>query len=104
MSKHQIQQGDVCIEIIDTIPQKAKRIDDMVLKHGEVTGHKHELVGDVQIFELDGVKYFAVGSDGATLTHQEHQPITFAPKTIARLAAGVFEYDYETEEAKRVID
>ena len=36
---------------------------------GEHSGHQHIMTGDVQLFEMDGVIYAAVGSDGATLQH-----------------------------------
>ena len=104
MNKNQIQQGDVCIEFIESLPRGAKKNPDKILKHGEVTGHKHTLVGDVDVLEFEGKKYFTVGRDGASLVHEEHGMLVLAPGQIGKMLDGVFEYDYESEEAKQVKD
>jgi hypothetical protein len=96
------QQGDVLLESA-RLPKSAKK-SSRVLKEGETTGHKHVVVGDAEVFELDGVKYVCVGSDGATLTHEEHGPIMLPANKTFKMLPGVFEYDYEAEEAKRVVD
>jgi len=98
----QYQQGDVCIEIA-ALPKGAKKTDGNVVRDGETTGHAHRLVGDAEIFMHDGTMYFVVGGDGASLTHEEHKTQVFAKGTY-KILPGVFEYDYDTEEAKRVID
>ena len=100
---NQFQQGDVCVERVSSLPNGAVKLDSNIVREGEKTGHMHRLVGDGQIFIHDGVKYFVVGDDGATLMHDEHQVHTYAPG-IHKVLPGVFEYDYETEEAKRVVD
>ena|SRR3990167_1870773 len=99
---NQFQQGDVCCERIETIPTGAKKLKTNIVRHGE-SGNKHVLEGDAMLFELDGKLYFAVGSDGASLVHEEHGVITYAPGNYV-VTPGTFEYDYETEEAKQVQD
>lgn len=48
---------------------KAKRISDKVLALGEVTGHRHEVLGDSDLFEFrEGQMYLKVNST-ATIAH-----------------------------------
>lgn len=98
------QQGDVCLEPCK-IPASAKKIKGLIVRHGE-SGHRHEIVCDKGVAELreeKGTTYARVLNGTVTLTHEEH-----APQVIEKgdyiILPGVFEYDYEAEEAKRVID
>lgn len=111
MKKFQIQQGDVCIEPGE-IPSSAKKTGSLVVRHGETTGHKHVLVcdrGEAEIYQEEkGDLYIRVLNGSVTLVHEEHGPQVLARKDAPngefRILPGVFEYDYETEEAKRVVD
>lgn len=103
MKNIQIQQGDCLFEQIGKLPKGVKSITDRVLRHGE-SGNRHELIGDAEVFEYKGQKFIAVGSDGASLVHGEHAISTFPPNSFHKMLDGVYEYDYDTEEAKRVID
>lgn len=103
MKKLQYQQGDVCIETIAALPVGAVKLGNNIVRTGETTGHAHRLVGDGEVFEHKGVKYLAVGTDGAELLHEEHRIHTYK-QGVYRVLPGVFEHDYDTEEAKRVID
>ena len=76
------QQGDVLIHPIKNLPTgaiKRERQGDLVLAEGEATGHAHRIKdAHADIFDCDGVVYLTV--DGkATLTHEEHGPITIDP-------------------------
>ena len=44
-NKKQFRQGDVLIEQVDSLPKKLKRTNSkrVILAHGEVTGHAHEI-------------------------------------------------------------
>ena len=68
------RQGDVGIIKVDSIPETAKEVKhNGVLAYGEVTGHKHQLVGGkVRYFQdtdhLDKL-YFKVESRFVSLNH-----------------------------------
>ena len=69
MKKIKGHQGDVQFTTIESIPEKAVKIEHKPLALGEHSGHMHVLTGDVQLFELDGRIIAAVGGDGARLQH-----------------------------------
>jgi uncharacterized cupin superfamily protein len=106
MKLHRFQQGDVQLET-SSIPKSAKRIKSLVVREGETTGHKHVLVCDNGTAEIlreeKGDMYVRVLDGSVTLTHEEHGPIVL-PKGDYKILPGVFEYEYESEESKRVID
>lgn len=96
------QQGDVIGRLVSAIPKKAKKKDHTVVAYGEVTGHKHEVVGDgVEVYDLDGVLYVSA-PHGGRIQHEEHHAID--------LPAGnyeigiVREFDHFKEEARNVAD
>jgi len=99
-----IQQGDVMLEPVK-IPTSAKKIKTLILRHGE-SGHKHELLldkGEGYLMEEKGETYVRVTKGTVSLVHGEHGTIEL-PVGEFKLLPGVFEYDYDLEESKRVID
>lgn len=89
------RHGDVgSIAPIDAIPESATPIkikgDSFVLKNGTETGHSHLLTADgLQMFEdTEGRRYFTSSGD-ASLTHEEHKPLT--------IPAGTYIVNYERE-------
>ena len=100
----QIQQGDVLLEKIGSIPINAKKQNHLILAEGEHTGHFHQVQESNQadLFELDGILYLDVLGDNVSLTHQEHN-LAIIPRGKYQVGI-VLEYDYETEEARRVQD
>lgn len=62
-------QGDVQLKSIAKLPKEAKKIEHKPIALGEHSGHEHIVTGDVELYELNGVTYAAVGSDGAMLQH-----------------------------------
>jgi hypothetical protein len=82
------RQGDVWVEATGMEVEAFERLEKIepdpivgcVLAEGEVTGHHHAFRpgdGDVEL-RRSGDKMFAyVRRDGATLTHDEHGPISF---------------------------
>lgn len=100
------QQGDVTIEHAK-IPPNAKRRYGGVLAEGESTGHAHRLniPGGVvaELFEEEkGDLYLRVVGGNVELVHEEHKPITIEPGEY--VVGRVLEYDYDTEEARTVMD
>lgn len=89
-----VRQGDVLVARVRALPKDAVVVTDprVILAHGEVTGHCHEVIADTpasdplgdvipaaQLFDApDGSRYLLV-TRACTLTHQEHAPIALAP-------------------------
>ena len=74
-----VRQGDLLIVSVDEIPKDSKPKKDRVLAEGEATGHMHELDSG-EVYEVGDTLYFRVPGDStATLKHQEHKEIEFAP-------------------------
>lgn len=98
-----IQQGDVLLRSCATIPGKAKKKTDTIVAYGEVTNHKHEVIGEgVEVFEDEtGVLYVSAPS-GGRIRHEEHDPIELPPGNYT--ISIVQEYDHFAEEARNVAD
>ena len=97
------RQGDVFLIPTDTIGgrQESREKDgDIILAHGEVTGHAHRIKDKkASTFYLDGKRYLMI--EGPTdLTHEEHATITLPP--------GNYEVriqrEYTPEEIRNVVD
>ena len=78
------RQGDVKVDRVERLPEglepKPRDRGVWVLAHGEMTGHRHYLKDDhVQLYTNDAGLYMVVRGRPATLYHEEHDPITFAP-------------------------
>ena len=71
------RQGDVLMVSVASVPKGAKKLDHLILAHGEVTGHAHRITeGEADLLEKDGVLYLSVKSETALLTHEQHGPQT----------------------------
>lgn len=75
--KKAFRHGDVLVVCGAKIPKVARRLDDLILAEGEVTGHKHEVVCDeAELYEHEGTLFLRVNrSEGATLKHPEHDTL-----------------------------
>ena len=87
------RQGDVLIELIETIPAdaaKQKKARKIILAHGEVTGHHHalEIADPADWWKTPETKASTTGLAGeiflqvkqaAEVTHQEHATIPLPP-------------------------
>lgn len=62
-------QGDVQFKSLEMLPEGATMIAHKPIALGEHSGHMHVLTGQVQLFELGGRIFAAVGDDGARLQH-----------------------------------
>lgn len=110
-----IAQGDVILKPIKKLPKGLKKVDHKVLQHGETTGNMHKFLDsdtvEVYIDESQDPttmsitpnehKYIVVGNT-AYLRHEEHNPVKVEPGVYE--IDIVLEYDYDTHEARRVID
>ena len=99
----QYRQGDIFIESVSQIPKSATPHTSRIVAYGEVTGHKHQVVEDyVDMFIDSDGHIWASSSKPWSLTHDEHDPIEFAP--------GIYclsrqrEYDPVKEEHRIVAD
>ena len=107
--KNQYRQGDVFLEQVAKAPKMARPIDreggDVILAHGEVTGHAHRIrdPGVCLLQAGEGERYLTIaGEHIALLTHEEHAPIALPPGdyrvTIQR------EYDWAEQASRAVAD
>lgn len=99
------RHGDVVLRTIKEMPKKAKLFSSgkrNLLALGETTGHSHKLVTDtdVEVFELEGEKFFTLPSK-ATLTHEEHNTITLEPQVYKVVIKREFDYISESIRAVR---
>lgn len=95
-------QGDVQFRTINSLPKGAKSAKQHPIALGEHSGHEHILTGDVELFELNGVTYAAVGHDGATLQHvhesnfdgnyKTKKVLTKADHKEHKLPEGIYEF------------
>ena len=102
----QYRQWDVLLTRISALPggtQEVRETGRIILAHGEVTGHAHDVDASVaRLFTKSGVEdRYLVIAELTELTHPEHAAIPLPP--------GVYEvrrqreYDDE-EEVRRVAD
>ena len=105
MNKNHIQQGDVVITRLETMPVgKPKTVSRRrcVLAEGEVTGHAHVIEDDEAELIQIGERMLLRLGQSAIVTHEEHKPITLEPGLyeIGRVA----EYDYFAKMVRNVAD
>lgn len=100
------QQGDVIIKPVGlSVTVRSKVRPDGVLATGEATGHAHRLAehSDGLLYEAeDGRLYLHVRKGGATIEHEEHQPLTLPPGDYE--VGRVREYDHFSEEMRWLSD
>ena len=77
-----IRHGDLLLRKIDAVPKNAEVLQTLTLAEGEATGHHHTITsGQALIYAPAQVtddiqKYVEVKTKEASLTHQEHKPVT----------------------------
>jgi len=100
------QQGDVLLIKIDEIENGLKKLKHLTLAEGETTGHSHRITtGTATLYQASGPRagfVLEVSSDTATLTHEEHKPITL-PKGVWQVRK-VMEFDHFNEVSGEVRD
>lgn len=103
-----LQQGDVLLSPVQSIPDACKKLSDkrgVVLAEGEITGHYHGIAesSGVELLEApDRTRFLRVTASRATLTHQEHKPVTIGCGTY-RLGI-VREKDWFQDMVRNVVD
>ena len=105
IAKCRAQQGDVVLVKLLAMPKgKPKSVSKgrCVLAEGETTGHMHAVEDDEAELVQIGERMLLMLGKAATVTHQEHGPITLDPGIweIGR----VQEYDYWSKMARSVAD
>lgn len=103
-AKCNFQQGDVLGVKIDLLPKgERKNITQkrLVVAHGE-SGHSHVIEDSSGTMFQIGERFYVELEKAATLTHEEHKPITLSPGIweIGR----VQEYDWLSKMQRQVID
>lgn len=100
-----LRQGDVLLVKIDALP-KCKAVggekEDIILAHGEVTGHAHRIMAPskkARLWDANAERFLQV-METVALTHEEHSAISIDPG-IYRIAIQV---EYRPEELRRVAD
>ena len=105
IAKISAQHGDLVLKRLTSIPIGEKTLisrGKMVLAEGETTGHYHGIEEDESELIRIGDQILLNLAKNATLTHQEHHPIT--------LEAGIWEvgrvqeYDYFLQMKRPVMD
>lgn len=92
------RQGDVLLIRVDSVPHGAtlnRKRGDVVLMHGEVTGHAHRIKErrKVRVHDLGAQRFIEV-LERTALTHEEHGAI-FLDKGVYRQAFQVEDYGAE---------
>ncbi len=72
------RQGDIFIETVKAIPADARLQPHCVLAEGEVTGHSHRIAerAAARLYAHPASLYLDIVAEHATVTHDEHGPIT----------------------------
>ena len=98
-----IQQGDVLLRRAQaTLGTRVARTErGYVLAYGEVTGHAHVIMEEVELYEHDGKLYLKTDV-AVPLRHEEHRALEIPPGIWE--VDRVREYDYLTEAIERVRD
>lgn len=74
------RQGDVVLIKVAALPKGAKRVEGpIILAHGEVTGHAHQIFGGGCALMEAGSKTFLTADQLLDLTHQEHATLVIEP-------------------------
>lgn len=102
------RQGDVLIKAVAAIPTETKKVKrengQLVLAHGEVTGHCHAIVEEsaqLVTAEQAAELYLLVhGTEPVALTHQEHATILIPPGKYEVLR----QLEYAPEQIRQVAD
>lgn len=99
------RQGDVLLVMVDKIPSFAeisKEKGDIILAHGEVTGHAHRIKSPAQkakLWDANAERFLQV-METISLAHEEHSVITLPPGNYQ----VVIQKEYTPEELRNVKD
>lgn len=99
-----LRQGDVLLVKINKIPDANENMTkgDIILAHGEVTGHAHRIVAPTtkaRLWDASAERFLQV-METVSLTHEEHATIEIPPGSY-RVA---IQTEYSPEELRNVAD
>lgn len=97
------RQGDVHIVAIQSLPADAKQVErkgDIILAHGEVTGHAHRIKSKKAIAWEAAAERFIQAAEKTPITHEEHVEIP----TDQGSYLVVIQTEYTPAELRRVAD
>jgi len=100
------QQGDVQAEAVDILPGNAKKLETLVLREGEQTGHMHQVAGDATLFRdpsNSDIMFLDVGPGGAIVTHQTHGPIELSQGTWRVTPTYEYEDPAQYRQMRRIV-
>ncbi len=109
-------QGDVPIVRISKLTKGGKRTEQRVVALGEVTGHHHQIVGEVDVYEVErkvggelfpGFEVVVVEGKPATIEHNsggEHYTVEMTPGLWFIPAPGHQQVEYDGVNERRVMD
>ena len=71
------RHGDVLIQKEKALPKTKRKLQHVILAHGEVTGHSHRIepLHSANLYETPDGLFLEVAVSGATVVHEEHHPI-----------------------------
>lgn len=95
------QHGDVTLKPVSAIPEKSETVKHNVLMEGELTGHRHTVVGECNLFQKETTLYLQANGE-VTIKHQEHKPLTVPEGTY--VVGQVREFDFFEDEIRNVRD
>lgn len=105
MNKVVNQHGDLLLVEIEEVPAGAKRLKiepGFIIERGEgVHTHIFPDVSGIEVFEKDGETFVRVNKK-TQLDHEEHGRQTLKPGIYKKRIERV--WDYESEEARKVVD
>lgn len=82
------RQGDLLLRRVFALPENLRHRQSEILAEGEMTGHKHRLMGQVQILDGEDGEYLQVNEE-SMLVHEEHNQV--------KLDSGFYKVIHERE-------
>ena len=72
------RHGDLTIKQVAKIPDNVIQLSTNIIALGEKTGHNHQLVGQVQVYETPDKQIHFEASQDVIVKHQEHNTLKIA--------------------------
>ena len=71
------RHGDVLIQKVSEKPTGSRKLNHVILAHGEVTGHSHRIKtkSSARLYETPDDLFLEVTSETAEVVHEEHATI-----------------------------
>ncbi len=98
----QFRHGDVMIQQIERLPETADPLQQLILAHGELTGHSHRVApsSGARLYRSPQGLFLEIRSEGVGVVHEEHGRISL-PQGIYRVWR---QREYSPEEIRIVRD